>query len=86
MINLDQSPKLNIVLVFGALIYGWMRNLVLLDIKTFTWEFLIKASSGVLLACVTAFCVQFTNSFYKKKIESKIFKSKHNARRKNEAA
>lgn len=74
LINLHDYPKLNAALIFLGCIYGWVLNLHLLDIKTFTWEFIIKGSSGVILAVITAMSVKLGTDFYTFKIKNKIFK------------
>lgn len=74
LISLNDYPKINAALIFLAYIYGWVLNLHLLDIKTFTWEFLIKGSSGVVLAVITAISVKFGTDIYTEKLKPKIFK------------
>jgi hypothetical protein len=76
MINFDHSPKSSpIAFIIGA-VYGWVCNLFLLDINTFTWEFVIKGASGVMFAVISGFCVKVTNTFYEEKIKNKLFKRK----------
>lgn len=74
LLNLNDYPKLNAILIGLAYIYGWVLNLHLLDIKTFTWEFLIKGGSGVILAVITAISVKFGTDIYTEKLKPKLFK------------
>lgn len=77
LINLENYPKINSILISLACVYGWVLNLHLLDIKTFTWEFLIKGGSGVVLAVITAICVKFgTDIIYTEIIKPRILKLK----------
>ena len=82
MINFDDSPKLNSLLVLCAYIYGWMYNLFLFDISTFSWEFLIKGIMGLMFAVLTAFCIRVVNIFVDTKI--KTHKYFTNAKKNNE--
>jgi hypothetical protein len=74
LINLNDYPKINAILIACAYVYGWVLNLHLLDIKTFTWEFLIKGGSGVVLAVITAISVKFGTDIYTEKLKPKLFK------------
>jgi hypothetical protein len=74
MLNLDHSPKGSLLAFFFGAAYGWVCHLFLLDVSTFTWEFLIKGTSGIVFAVITAFSVKIANDFYAIKIKHKIFK------------
>jgi hypothetical protein len=77
LINFNDYPKLNAILIGLAYIYGWILNLHLLDIQTFTWEFLIKGSCGVILAVITAIAVKFgTDIIYTEILKPRILKLK----------
>lgn len=83
MINFDQQPNgSSLAFIFGA-VYGWVCNLFLLDINTFSWQFLIKGISGIMFAVVSGLCVKVMNTFYEEKLKNKIFKPKRNGRRKD---
>lgn len=82
MLNFDHSPKGSATAFFFGLIYGWVCNLFLLDIDTFTWQFLIKGISGILFAGISAFFVKIVNTFYEKNIKDRLFKPKKHTKRK----
>lgn len=84
MLNFDHSPKGSAPAFFIGLIYGWVCNLFLLDINTFTWEFLIKGISGISFAVISGLCVKVANTFYEKKIKDKLFKPKTDAKQKKD--
>lgn len=84
MINFDQSPKgSSIAFIIGA-VYGWMCNLFLLDVNTFTWQFLIKGASGIMFAVLSGLCVKVMNTFYEETLKNKIFKKKRHAKNKSD--
>lgn len=85
MFNLDHEPKTNVVTVLGAYIMGWLCNLFLFDIKTFSVEFFVKGGGGVLLAVCSAVAVKYTNKYLDSHFENKKLKSKHNAKRKSKS-
>ena len=74
LLNFDHSSKLSNLLVLVAIIWGWIYNLILFDIDTFTWVFLIKGFMGLGMAVVSAVAVKISTDFYTIKIKPKIFK------------
>lgn len=85
MLNFDNSPKGNGSAFSFGIIYGWIYYLVrLLDIRSLTWEFLVKLIGGVVSAVVIGFFVKVMNTFYEARFEdtlkNKIFKKKRNGK------
>jgi hypothetical protein len=75
MINLDEIFKGHKVSAIIAAVGGWIYNLFLLDIRTFSWDFLIKGVSGIVFAAASAFIVVATKDFYQIKVKPKLFKN-----------
>ena len=79
MFNLDDlfkgQHRMSIII---AALWGWLYNLSLIDIRTFTLEFLVKGFAGIFIAVITAFAVVLTKDFYAIKIKPRIFKNKTN--------
>ena len=85
MINLDDliqgNNRLSLII---AAIYGWVYNLYLLNLNTFSWEFLIKGMSGVVFAASCAFVVKVTKDFYEIKVKDKIFRNEKDKKKRYE--
>lgn len=62
--------------IFFTALWGWMTNLLLLDIKTFSWEFISKGFMGIAISGVSVFFGLIIKDFYALRIKSKLFKSK----------
>lgn len=75
MINIDDLFRGHKISVIVAAVWGWVYNLFLLNIKTFSWDFLIKGISGIVFAAASALIVVVTKDFYRIKIKNKIFKN-----------
>lgn len=75
MINIDELFRGHKVSLVLAAVWGWVYNLYLLDIRTFSWEFVIKGLSGLVFAAASTFIVVVTKDFYRIKVKNKIFKN-----------
>jgi len=81
------SSKLNSFLVAVGVVYGWCLNLNLLDVRLFTWQFIIRGASGIGMAVLTAASIKVIGIYIdiaiKPQIKNKF--SKHGKDKKTEA-
>lgn len=66
--------------------WGWICSLFLLDIRTFSWEFISKGCIGIAMSGVTVLLGLVMKDFYAIKIKHRLFKTKHNAKTDHEQA
>lgn len=79
----DHFSKEGKVIATYSAVWGWLWSLFLLDIKTFSWEFISKGCVGIAMSGVTVLLGLVIKDFYAEKIKHKLFKNKHNAQGKD---
>lgn len=91
MFNFDMFPKWEQLMKAGAIVGGWIYSLFfLLDVRLFSWEFLIRGAQGVGFALISGMAVtvgrDVAKDFYTLKIKPKIFKNGKNEKTKTNKA
>jgi len=80
-IQLSKEEK---IIASACGLMGWINNLFLLDIHTFTWQFIVRGCMGLCMSAVTVCVGLIVKDFYAIKIKNKIFKDEKNKNKTSE--